>query len=76
MYTVLDIVCENNCSHIVVYENNCSHIARETQCLNTYFCRECRIKQLKNNHQSTEPWQVWPPNALGKLALGASEVIF
>ena len=54
MYTVLDNVCENNYSHIVVctnnyshivvYENNCSHIVRKTQCLNNYFCTQCRIK--------------------------------
>ena len=27
------------------------------------------------NLKSTEPWRVWPPNELGKLALGASEAI-
>ena len=37
MYTVLDNVCENNYSHIIVHENNCSHIVRKTQCLNNYF---------------------------------------
>ena len=58
MYTVLDNVCENNYSHIVVctnnyshivvYKNNCSHIVRKTQCLNTYFCTQCRIKKISN----------------------------
>ena len=38
------VVCKNNYSHIVVYENNCSHIVRKTQCLNNYFCTQCRIK--------------------------------
>ena len=39
------VVCTNNYSHIVVYENNCSHIVRKTQCLNTYFCTQFRIKK-------------------------------
>ena len=62
------VVCTNNHSQIVVHENYCSHIVRKTQGLNSYFCTQCL--------QSTEPWQVCPPDEFGKLALGASQAIF
>ena len=81
MYTVLDNVCENNYSHIVVctnnyshivvYENNCSHIVRKTQYLNTYFCTQCRIKKISiyGTLAGLPTRRVW------KLALGASQSI-
>ena len=40
------------------------------------FVHHKKIKNNLINLQSTDPWQVCPPDELGKLALGASEAIF